>query len=67
MSDGVPILMPQAGNTMEEGTILKWKVAVGDTVAVGQILCDIETDKATVEVESTDAGEDFLGWRRRGR
>jgi pyruvate dehydrogenase E2 component (dihydrolipoamide acetyltransferase) len=48
--------MPQAGNTMEEGTILKWRVKVGDRIAVGQILCDIETDKATVEMEATDAG-----------
>jgi pyruvate dehydrogenase E2 component (dihydrolipoamide acetyltransferase) len=51
-----PILMPQAGNTMEEGTILKWRVKVGDRIAVGQILCDLETDKATIEMESTDAG-----------
>jgi len=48
-----PILMPQAGNTMEEGTIVKWRVKVGDRVTVGQILCDIETDKATIEMEST--------------
>jgi pyruvate dehydrogenase E2 component (dihydrolipoamide acetyltransferase) len=53
---GVAIAMPQAGNTMEEGTILKWRVKVGDKVAVGQVLCEIETDKATVEFESTDAG-----------
>jgi pyruvate dehydrogenase E2 component (dihydrolipoamide acetyltransferase) len=51
-----PILMPQAGNTMEEGTIVKWRVKVGDRVTVGQILCDLETDKATIEMESTDAG-----------
>jgi len=57
---GTPILMPQAGNTMEEGTLLKWKVKLGDTVAVGQVLCDIETDKATVEFESTDAGK--IAW-----
>lgn len=52
----VPVLMPQAGNTMEEGTVLKWRVKVGEAVAVGQILYDVETDKATVEVEATDAG-----------
>ena len=51
-----PILMPQAGNTMEEGTILKWRVKVGDPIAIGQILYDVETDKATVEVEATEAG-----------
>jgi pyruvate dehydrogenase E2 component (dihydrolipoamide acetyltransferase) len=52
----IAVLMPQAGNTMEEGTIVTWRVHVGDRVKVGQILCDIETDKATVEVEATDAG-----------
>ncbi len=53
----VPILMPQAGNTMEEGTIVKWRVKEGDTIAVGQVICEIETDKATIEFESTDAGK----------
>jgi pyruvate dehydrogenase E2 component (dihydrolipoamide acetyltransferase) len=47
-----PILMPQAGNTMEEGTIITWEVQVGDTVSEGQILCEIETDKSTIEFES---------------
>jgi pyruvate dehydrogenase E2 component (dihydrolipoamide acetyltransferase) len=54
---GVPILMPQAGNTMEEGTILKWRVKVGDAVTAGQVICEVETDKATIEVESTEAGK----------
>ena len=52
----VPILMPQAGQSMEEGTIVAWNVAHGDTIAVGQIIMEIETDKATMEVEATDAG-----------
>ena len=51
-----PILMPQAGNTMEEGIVLSWKVAEGDHVEVGQIICEIETDKATIEFESPEAG-----------
>ncbi|MDD8051117.1 MAG: 2-oxo acid dehydrogenase subunit E2 [Verrucomicrobiota bacterium] len=51
-----PVLMPQAGNTMEEGTVLEWKVAEGDTVTEGQILCEIETDKATMDFESPAAG-----------
>ena len=51
-----PILMPQAGNTMEEGTIVSWKVAEGDHVEVGQIICEIETDKATIDYESPEAG-----------
>ena len=52
----VPILMPQAGQSMEEGTILAWKVKEGDTIEVGQIIMEIETDKATMEVEAVDAG-----------
>ncbi|MGD9632911.1 MAG: 2-oxo acid dehydrogenase subunit E2 [Pirellulales bacterium] len=52
----VPILMPQAGNTMEEGTILSWRVKPGQQVSVGEILCEIETDKATMDFESPDAG-----------
>jgi pyruvate dehydrogenase E2 component (dihydrolipoamide acetyltransferase) len=59
-SNGLPILMPQAGNTMEAGTITKWKVRVGDSIKVGQVICDIETDKATVEVEATAAGR--IAW-----
>ncbi len=52
----IPILMPQAGQSMEEGTILAWKVKEGDMIAVGQVVMEIETDKATMEVEATDAG-----------
>jgi len=52
----IPILMPQAGQTMEEGTLVAWKVKEGDRIAVGQVIFDIETDKATMEVEATDAG-----------
>lgn len=58
MSDAkvVPVLMPQAGNTMEEGTILAWRVAVGEEVSLGQVLFEVETDKATLEVEAESAG-----------
>ena len=58
MSDAavIPILMPEAGNSMEEGTILKWLVKPGDAIALGQIICEIETDKATMEYESPAAG-----------
>ena len=52
-----PILMPQAGQSMEEGTIVKWHVGPGDAIEKGQIIFDVETDKATVEVEATDAGK----------
>jgi len=55
--DGVvPVIMPKAGNTMEEGTIITWRVKAGDTIAVGDVLFEVETDKAAVEVEATDAG-----------
>ncbi|MEN8126271.1 MAG: 2-oxo acid dehydrogenase subunit E2 [Planctomycetota bacterium] len=53
----IPILMPQAGQSMEEGTILSWKVKEGDTIEVGQVIMEIETDKATMEVEAPDAGK----------
>ncbi|MBN1764327.1 MAG: 2-oxo acid dehydrogenase subunit E2, partial [Sedimentisphaerales bacterium] len=52
----VPIVMPQAGQSMEEGLILSWKVKEGDRIEVGQIIMEIETDKATMEVEAVDAG-----------
>jgi len=52
----VPILMPQAGNTMEEGTVIEWRMKEGDTISLGQIICEIETDKATMEYESPVAG-----------
>ena len=51
-----PILMPQAGNTMEEGTVISWRVKEGDQITVGQVICEIETDKATMDFESPDAG-----------
>ncbi|OQY03824.1 MAG: hypothetical protein B6I25_07660 [Planctomycetales bacterium 4572_13] len=54
--DVTPVLMPQAGQSMEEGTILGWKVKVGDMIAVGDVIMEIETDKATMEVEAVDAG-----------
>ncbi|MDF1719874.1 MAG: pyruvate dehydrogenase complex E1 component subunit beta [Minwuia sp.] len=52
----VPILMPALSPTMEEGTLAKWMVKVGDQVGPGDVLCEIETDKATMEVEAVDEG-----------
>ena len=49
-------LMPQPGSTMEEGTILKWHKQEGDTVAKGEILLEVETDKASVEIEAETDG-----------
>jgi len=52
----VEILMPALSPTMEEGTLAKWLVKVGDVVKSGQILAEIETDKATMEFEAVDEG-----------
>lgn len=54
--DITPILMPQAGQSMEEGTILTWLIKEGETIEEGQAIFEIETDKATMEVEATDSG-----------
>jgi pyruvate dehydrogenase E2 component (dihydrolipoamide acetyltransferase) len=50
------ILMPALSPTMEEGTLAKWHVKVGDEVSAGQVIAEIETDKATMEVEAVDEG-----------
>ena len=52
----IEILMPALSPTMEEGTLAKWLVKAGDTVKSGQILAEIETDKATMEFEAVDEG-----------
>src|SRR5690606_36634209 len=51
------ILMPALSPTMEEGVLTKWHVKVGDMVKAGDVIAEIETDKATMEVESVDEGE----------
>ena len=51
-----PILMPALSPTMEEGTLAKWYVKKGDTVNAGDVIAEIETDKATMEVEAVDEG-----------
>ncbi|MGZ8364329.1 MAG: biotin/lipoyl-containing protein, partial [Caulobacteraceae bacterium] len=50
------ILMPALSPTMEEGTLAKWHVKPGDTIASGDVIAEIETDKATMEVEAVDEG-----------
>ena len=52
----IEILMPALSPTMEEGTLAKWLVEEGDTVSGGDILAEIETDKATMEFEAVDEG-----------
>ena len=51
------ILMPALSPTMEEGTLTKWHVKAGDTVKAGDVIAEIETDKATMEVEAVDEGK----------
>ena len=50
------VLMPALSPTMEEGTLAKWHVKVGDKVSSGDVIAEIETDKATMEVEAVDEG-----------
>ncbi|MDR3507929.1 MAG: pyruvate dehydrogenase complex E1 component subunit beta [Caulobacteraceae bacterium] len=52
----VDVLMPALSPTMEEGTLAKWHVKVGDKVSSGDVIAEIETDKATMEVEAVDEG-----------
>src|SRR4051812_34670829 len=53
----INILMPALSPTMTEGKLAKWHVKEGDAVKSGQVLCEIETDKATMEVEAVDEGK----------
>ena len=52
----INILMPALSPTMEEGNLAKWHVKEGDTVKSGDVIAEIETDKATMEVEAIDEG-----------
>jgi pyruvate dehydrogenase E2 component (dihydrolipoamide acetyltransferase) len=52
----VTIEMPKLSDTMTEGTLIKWHKQVGDTVGIGDILAEVETDKATMEMEAFDEG-----------
>ena len=52
----ISVLMPALSPTMTEGKLAKWYVKVGDAVKSGQVICEIETDKATMEVEAVDEG-----------
>ena len=53
----IEILMPALSPTMEEGTLSKWLVNEGDTISSGDLIAEIETDKATMEVEAVDDGK----------
>lgn len=50
------VIMPKVGLDMEEGSILTWWKKVGDHVEKGEVLMEIETDKAVTEIESSDTG-----------
>ena len=50
------ILMPALSPTMEEGTLAKWLVKVGDKISSGDLIAEIETDKATMEIEAVEEG-----------
>ncbi|MEL6794393.1 MAG: biotin/lipoyl-containing protein, partial [Pseudomonadota bacterium] len=52
----INITMPALSPTMEEGTLARWMVKEGDTVSSGDVIAEIETDKATMEVEAVDEG-----------
>jgi pyruvate dehydrogenase E2 component (dihydrolipoamide acetyltransferase) len=52
----IDITMPALSPTMEEGVLATWHVKVGDTLKSGDVICEIETDKATMEVEAVDEG-----------
>jgi pyruvate dehydrogenase E2 component (dihydrolipoamide acetyltransferase) len=52
----IEITMPRLSDTMETGTIIKWNVKEGDEVASGDVLADVETDKATMEMQAYDDG-----------
>src|SRR6185312_14168279 len=50
------IEMPKLSDTMTEGTVVKWSKAVGDSISIGDVLAEIETDKAVMELEAFDEG-----------
>ncbi|MEO1128968.1 MAG: biotin/lipoyl-containing protein [Planctomycetota bacterium] len=67
----IEITMPRLSDTMEQGTVVSWNVKEGDTVSAGDVLGDIETDKATMELQNFDDGVvagifvaegDTVGW-----
>lgn len=53
----IQVTMPRMSDTMEQGTVVKWHVKEGDDVSPGDVLADIETDKATMELEAFDEGK----------
>ncbi len=52
----INIEMPKLSDTMTEGTLIKWNKQVGDEIEIGDIIAEVETDKATMEMEAFDEG-----------
>src|SRR5213592_5159975 len=52
----IEVTMPRLSDTMEQGTVVKWNVKEGDKVKSGDVIADIETDKATMELQAYDDG-----------
>ncbi|NBU73302.1 MAG: dihydrolipoyl dehydrogenase, partial [Bacteroidetes bacterium] len=52
----IDVLMPQLSPTMTEGRLAKWVKKIGDKISAGDVLAEVETDKATMEVEASDDG-----------
>ena len=50
------VIMPPVGETVDEGTVIKWFKVVGDHVSEGDILCEVETAKSTMEIPSSNSG-----------
>ena len=61
------VLMPALSPTMEEGTLAKWLVKEGDEVSSGDLLAEIETDKATMEFEAVTKARSARSWWPRGQ
>jgi len=62
----IPVILPKLGQTMEEGVIERWRVKEGDEVKKGDIILEVTTDKATIEVESYDVGTVLKILRKEG-
>ena len=61
----IQVLMPALSPTMEEGKLAKWLVKEGDNVKPGDVIAEIETDKATMEVEASTRARSERSWCRK--
>ena len=52
----IDVVMPKLSDTMEEGKILKWLKQVGDAIQAGEVIAEVETDKADMELEASESG-----------